>query len=142
MCGLVRKDSVTKLPRFTRSSFATPYSSPYAHEAVHLDFGHQVGILFHHFVNHKTLNFATPGKSDKNKRVEVCKKTSTLLFSYTAFSFESSVICFKAYYLYPGFIYEIFNKISLLYKAGVQGLEPRYSGPKPDVLPLDDTPAL
>jgi hypothetical protein len=24
--------------------------------------------------------------------------------------------------------------------AGVQGLEPRYSGPKPDVLPLDDTP--
>jgi hypothetical protein len=26
------------------------------------------------------------------------------------------------------------------YFAGVQGLEPRYSGPKPDVLPLDDTP--
>lgn len=26
--------------------------------------------------------------------------------------------------------------------AGVQGLEPRYSGPKPDVLPLDDTPII
>lgn len=25
-------------------------------------------------------------------------------------------------------------------KAGEQGLEPRYSGPKPDVLPLDDSP--
>jgi len=28
----------------------------------------------------------------------------------------------------------------LFTRAGVQGLEPRYSGPKPDVLPLDDTP--
>lgn len=26
--------------------------------------------------------------------------------------------------------------------AGVQGLEPQYSGPKPDVLPLDDTPMV
>lgn len=32
-----------------------------------------------------------------------------------------------------------FNK-SCFSRAGVQGLEPRYSGPKPDVLPLDDTP--
>ncbi len=29
------------------------------------EFGHQVGILFHNFVIHKTLNFSTPGKSDK-----------------------------------------------------------------------------
>ncbi len=27
-------------------------------------------------------------------------------------------------------------------RAGVQGLEPRYPGPKPGVLPLDDTPVL
>lgn len=30
--------------------------------------------------------------------------------------------------------------MALFLFAGVHGLEPRYSGPKPDVLPLDDTP--
>ncbi len=28
-------------------------------------FGHQVGSLFHPFGIHKTLNFSTPGKTDK-----------------------------------------------------------------------------
>ena len=32
------------------------------------------------------------------------------------------------------------SKVVFSEQAGVQGFEPRYSGPKPDVLPLDDTP--
>lgn len=32
--------------------------------------------------------------------------------------------------------------VRLMLTAGGQGLEPRYSGPKPDVLPLDDPPAV
>lgn len=32
------------------------------------------------------------------------------------------------------------NLDGILLLAGGQGLEPRYSGPKPDVLPLDDPP--
>ncbi len=31
-------------------------------------FGHQVGILFHNFVIHKTLNFSTPGNVDKKEK--------------------------------------------------------------------------
>ena len=34
-------------------------------------FGHQIGVLFYTFGIHKTLNFSTPGKSDKNKTVQV-----------------------------------------------------------------------
>jgi hypothetical protein len=63
--------------------------------------------------------------------------------------FASSKICSKAFRVLDGKsprlslpqIYEKHSSYELCFsRAGVQGLEPRYSGPKPDVLPLDDTP--
>ena len=47
---------------------------------------------------------------------------------------ECPTLCF------PQLITEKAPHGSFFLKAGEQGLEPRYSGPKPDVLPLDDSP--
>ena len=50
--------SATKLPRVARSSFATPYSSPYEREAVHVLFSQQQKIV-KQFSNTKTHLYLT-----------------------------------------------------------------------------------